>query len=69
MKYTRIILQMLPPVDPATLAANPKFEALYRDLGENKLNSDGTSKFDAKTQREREAFSEVRMSSWATNGF
>lgn len=52
---------MFPPVDAATLAANPKFEALYHDICENKLNRDGTSKFDAKTQREREAFSEVRM--------
>lgn len=49
---------MLPPVDSETLDANPKFDALYRDLCHNKLEPDGTSKADAKTQKEREAAAE-----------
>lgn len=50
---------MLPPVDPNVLSANPKFEALYRDLTTNKLNEDGTSKLTAKAQKERESFASV----------
>ncbi|CAK4034684.1 hypothetical protein CBER1_05128 [Lecanosticta acicola] len=49
---------MLPPVDGDTLIANPKFDALYRDLCNNKLEPDGTTRVDGKTQREREAFGE-----------
>ncbi|KAM0719687.1 hypothetical protein Q7P37_003818 [Cladosporium fusiforme] len=47
---------MLPPVDPSILSANPKFEALYRDLCTNKLNPDGSSAFDQKAQKERDVF-------------
>lgn len=54
---------MLPPVDPATLSTNPKFNALYQDLYNNKLNADGTSKLDAKAQRERDGLGEV-CGSW-----
>ena len=50
---------MLPPVDTSMLSSNPKFNALYNDLCTNKLNSDGTSKLEAKAQRERDAFKEV----------
>lgn len=49
---------MLPPVDPGTLTANPQFDALYRDLCLNKLEQDGTTKVDAKTEKERDAFKE-----------
>lgn len=49
---------MLPPVDPDTLENNPKFDALFRDLCTNKLDDDGATKLDAKTQQERDAFSE-----------
>lgn len=49
---------MLPPVDPEILSANPQFDALYRDLCTNKLEPDGTTKVDAKTQQERDAFKE-----------
>ena len=51
---------MLPPVDPVILTANPRFGALYQDLCNNKLNPDGTSKADAKAQRDRDGLSEVR---------
>lgn len=47
---------MLPPVDPEVLSANPQFDALYRDLCSNKLEEDGTTKIDAKAQKERDAF-------------
>lgn len=50
---------MSPPVDPEVLSANPKFDALYRDLSGNKLNADSTTKLDAKVLKERDAFSEV----------
>ncbi|KAI6815763.1 hypothetical protein KC332_g2939 [Hortaea werneckii] len=46
---------MLPLADASVLGANPKFAALYRDLSSNKLNTDGTSKLDAKALKEREA--------------
>ncbi|KAK4507101.1 hypothetical protein PRZ48_000835 [Zasmidium cellare] len=49
---------MLPPVDPEILSANPQFDALYRDLCSNKLEEDGTTKIDAKAQKERDAFKE-----------
>lgn len=55
---------MLPPVDPSVLSANPKFEALYRDLCANKLNPDGSSTFDQKTQKERDVFATVRIVSY-----
>jgi len=50
---------MLPPVEPTTLAANPKFAALYHDLCTNKLNEDGTSRLDPKALKEQQAFGEV----------
>lgn len=50
---------MLPLADTSVLGANPKFAALYRDLSSNKLNTDGTSKLDAKALKEREAFEKV----------
>ncbi|KAF2723979.1 hypothetical protein K431DRAFT_282244 [Polychaeton citri CBS 116435] len=43
---------MLPPVTPAVLKANPRFEALYRDLCNNKLNKDGTTKLNEKAQKD-----------------
>ena len=46
---------MLPPIDAAVLAANPKFDALYRDLCTNKLEQEGTTKLDAKSQREHDS--------------
>ncbi|KAK3696138.1 hypothetical protein LTR37_018109 [Vermiconidia calcicola] len=49
---------MLPPVEKAVNSSNPKFEALYNDLCNNKLNIDGTSKLDAKAQKERDGLSE-----------
>lgn len=49
---------MLPPVDPEILSANPQFDALYRDLCSNKVEEDGTTKIDAKAQKERDAFKE-----------
>jgi len=51
---------MLPPIDPATLAANPTFATLYRDLCANKLNGDGTSRLvDAAALKEQGGFAEV----------
>lgn len=50
---------MLRPVDPDTLSANARFGTLYQDLCNNKLNPDGTSKLDAKAQRDRDGLSEV----------
>lgn len=50
---------MLPPVDPLILSTNPKFSALYSDLCNNKLNRDGTSKLDAKAQRDHNTVKEV----------
>lgn len=50
---------MLPPVDGHVLAANPKFEALYRDLCANKLNEDGSSRLDAKALKEKQVAEEV----------
>lgn len=50
---------MLPPVDPTTLSANPKFDTLYRDLCTHKLNPDGTSALDEKVQKERNNFATV----------
>jgi hypothetical protein len=50
---------MLPAVDSAVLAANPRFEALYRDLCTNKLNEDGSSRLDAKSLRDRQGVEEV----------
>jgi hypothetical protein len=52
-------MTMLPPIEPETAQANPKFDALYRDLCTNKLNSDGSTKLDMGAQKEREAFLEV----------
>lgn len=49
---------MLPPVQPEILSANPKFDALYRDLCTNKLDRDGTTKLDAKAQKEHDAMSD-----------
>ncbi|EME49094.1 hypothetical protein DOTSEDRAFT_49423 [Dothistroma septosporum NZE10] len=46
---------MLPPVQPEILSANPKFNALYRDLCVHKLNSDCTTKLDAKAHKEHDA--------------
>ena len=51
---------MLPPVDTRVLATNPKFEALYNDLCTNRLNQDGTSKLDAKAQKEHDTLQNVR---------
>lgn len=50
---------MLPPVDQDIRTANPKFDALYNDLCNNKLNPDGSTKLDAKAQRERDTLNEV----------
>ncbi|TKA32729.1 hypothetical protein B0A50_00954 [Salinomyces thailandicus] len=49
---------MLPPAETTLLAANPKFEALHRDLCSNKLNDNGTSRLDAKAVKEREILEE-----------
>ncbi|CAK1354130.1 hypothetical protein CB0940_01966 [Cercospora beticola] len=46
---------MLPLVESNV---DPKFDALYRDLCSNKLNSNGTSKVDLKVQKERDTFDE-----------
>lgn len=52
--------KMLPPVEPEIATANPKFDALYRDLCSNKISDDGTSKIvDVNVQKERDAFDEV----------
>ncbi len=53
------LVTMLLPIEPAIAQANPKFEVLYRDLCNNKLNSDGTSVVDGKAQKERETLSQV----------
>lgn len=53
---------MLPPVDPLVLSANPKFNALYSDLCNNKLNRDGTSKLEPKAQRDHDTVEEVFQS-------
>ena len=62
---------MILSVDPEVLSANPQFGALYRDLSANKLNEDGTTKVDAKTQKERDGFKEelrrVRVSNVKQN--
>lgn len=50
---------MLPPVNASVLSANPKIDALYRDLCTNKLNADGSSKADGKTLKERDTVAEV----------
>lgn len=52
---------MLPPAETTLLAANPKFEALHRDLCSNKLNDNGTSRLDAKAVKEREILEEVSL--------
>ena len=54
---------MLPPVASSILASNPSFDVLYRDLCTNKLNIDGTTRTDAKQQKERDAFNEVTAQS------
>ncbi|KAK5132064.1 hypothetical protein LTR08_000401 [Meristemomyces frigidus] len=46
------------PVDASVATANPRFDALYRDLCANKLNADGTSKLDAKALKERQTLEE-----------
>lgn len=51
---------MIAPLDPVLTTSHPKFEALYRDLCTNKVNSDATSKLDPKAQKERDSLSEVR---------
>jgi len=53
-------IDMLPPVDPAVLSANPRFNALYTDLCNNKLDPDGASRYDAKAQKEHDELSKVR---------
>lgn len=58
LNFQQQIDNMLPPVDPEILSANPQFDALYRDLCTNKLKEDGTTKVDAKAQKERDAFKE-----------
>lgn len=50
---------MLPPIEPEIATANPKFDALYRDLCSNKLNVDGSTKVDVNAQKERDVLSEV----------
>jgi hypothetical protein len=50
---------MLPPIDPTVLSANPQFYILYRDLCTVKLNLDGSSTLDQKTQKERDVFATV----------
>jgi hypothetical protein len=50
---------MLPPIDQEIRATNPKFDALYNDLCNNKLNADGSTNLDAKAQRERDILTEV----------
>ncbi|WPH04993.1 Hypothetical protein R9X50_00789100 [Acrodontium crateriforme] len=49
---------MLPPVDPVILSANPRFEALYREICLKRLNQDGTTRVEAnsKAEKNREAF-------------
>jgi hypothetical protein len=54
---------MLPPIDSDVRSSNPKFDALYNDLCNNKLYPDATTKLDAKAQRERDTLSEVRVES------
>ncbi|KAK5175221.1 uncharacterized protein LTR77_000358 [Saxophila tyrrhenica] len=49
---------MLPPIEPEVASANPKFDALYRDLCSNKLGANGTSVVDGKAQKERETLNE-----------
>ena len=55
-------MNMLPPIDPTVLSGNPNFNALYSDLCNNKLNADGTSKLDAKAQRDHDALRQVWIS-------
>lgn len=50
---------MLPPVNQATLTSNTRFDALYRDLCTNKLNSDGSSVLDQKALKERSSLNTV----------
>jgi hypothetical protein len=51
---------MVPVVDPATLSTHPKFDALYRDICNNKLNVDGSTAVDEKAKKERAAFAQVQ---------
>ena len=53
-------VNMLPPVDGATLTANPRFDALYRDLCANKLNPDGSTVLEQKTLKEQRTQLTVR---------
>lgn len=53
---------MLALIDPNTLSSNPKFNALYSDLCNNKFNADGTSQLPAKAQRDRDAVGNVGSS-------
>jgi hypothetical protein len=50
---------MLPPIDPTVLSTNPQFYILYRDLCTVKLNLDGSSTLDQKTQKDRDVFATV----------
>ena len=50
---------MLPPIDQEIRTANPKFDALYNDLCNNKLNPDGSTKLETKALRERDSLSDV----------
>ena len=50
---------MLPPVNSSILAEHPKFDALYRDLCDNKLHADGSSQLDLDEIKERKALQEV----------
>jgi hypothetical protein len=55
---------MLPPIDPTVLSTNPQFYILYRDLCTVKLNLDGSSTLDQKTQKDRDVFATVSGNSF-----
>lgn len=51
--------QMASFVDSEILSANPKFQALHRDVLINKLDSDGTTRLDVKAQKELDTSRQV----------
>lgn len=55
---------MLPPIAPSVLEANPKFKALYTNLAGSRLNADASTRL-IKQQRAQTDIEKVRDASLA----
>ena len=49
----------LPPLDLSTAKANPRFEVLYKNLAQNILNHDGSTKLSAQDANRQASTREV----------